>query len=303
MRRRAGVLAMALVFDLAAGDLPDRWHPVAWFGAAASNLDRRLTRAGRRDTATGGTVLTALLAGGAWALGWLGARGTRRAGLVGPVIEALILKQALALRGLLRHADAVRVPLEAGDLERARQAAGRMVSRPTSDLPAPLVASAAVESVAENLSDSVVAPGLWYLAAGLPGALAYRAANTLDAMVGYRARGRFGMVPARLDDLLNLVPARLTAGLLAAALPGALGRAKDLVRDAGRTASPNAGWPMAAMAHGLGVRLEKREHHILNPGGKDPGARDIARAGAAAARAVALGGALLGATLLAGRQR
>ncbi|NJN68054.1 MAG: cobalamin biosynthesis protein, partial [Chloroflexaceae bacterium] len=146
------------------------------------------------------------------------------------------------------------------------------------------IAAAAIESLAENTSDSVVAPLLAYALGGLPGAFAYRAANTLDAMVGYRGRYEYlGKVPARLDDLLNLVPARLTALLIAAAAVGCSADAPQawqvMWRDHALTASPNAGWPMAAVAGALGVRLEKMGHYCLNERGRAPTAADIRRAG------------------------
>ncbi|PFG75040.1 adenosylcobinamide-phosphate synthase CbiB [Tepidiforma thermophila] len=297
IRRRAAVLGAAAVVDLAMGELPNRWHPVALFGRAAGCFDRLLTSEGRRDTATRGVLLTATAVG--LALG--AAMGVVRAawgrGAAGFVLEALALKQTLAIRALFGHAGRVADAVEAGDLAGARAAAAMMVSRRTDDLPPGLVASAAIESLAENLSDSVVAPAWWYLAAGLPGAAAYRAVNALDAMVGYRSRGRFGMVPARLDDVLNWLPARLTAAslVLVRPLPGAR-QVRRLVRDARSTSSPNAGWPMAAMAHVLGVRLEKLEHHVLHGAGREPGAADIRRAqrtGALALAAMALAGATM----------
>ncbi|GIW13187.1 MAG: cobalamin biosynthesis protein CobD [Tepidiforma sp.] len=290
--RRLAVLAAALALDAAAGELPNGWHPVAWMGRLTGLLDRVLTRSGSRDTVRAGFVLTGIAAGGAALAGWRLEQWTRRAGVAGVLVEAAALKQALAVRGLMEHAEAVRRPLAAGDVEGARAAAGRMVSRATAGLPPDLVASAAIESVAENLSDGVTGTALWYVAAGLPGAFAYRAVNTLDAMVGYHARGRFGMVPARLDDAANLVPARLTALLIVLACPRALRRLPLVVRDAGGTPSPNSGWPMAAMAHGLGVRLEKRGHHVLHAGGRAPGAEDIRRACRAGVLAVGLGGLL-----------
>ncbi|MCX7616335.1 adenosylcobinamide-phosphate synthase CbiB [Tepidiforma sp.] len=288
MRRRAAVLLAALALDAAFGELPNRWHPVARFGQAANWLERRMTDHGRRDTAAAGIGFTLVAAGAAAAAGAGLQRQVRGGGLAGFAAEAFALKQALALRALIEHADAVRRALERSDLAGAREAAGRMVSRNTGELPATLVASAAIESVAENLSDGVVAPAAWYLAGGLAGAYAYRAVNTLDAMVGYRSRGRFGMVPARLDDALNLAPARLTAAVLLALRPAALRRAGEVARDARSTASPNAGWPMAAMACALGTRLEKRGHHVLNGAGREPGAQDIARAAGLAAAAAAV---------------
>lgn len=288
MGRRAAVLGAALALDAAFGELPNRWHPVAWLGRAAGRLDRLLTRRGQRDTAAAGLVFTGLAAGGAAVAGAALERRLRGRGLAGLAAEAILLKQSLALRALFEHADAVRRALEREDLAGARAAAGRMVSRDTRELPGELVASAAIESVAENLSDSVIAPAAWYLAGGLAAAYVYRAANTLDAMAGYRSRGRFGMVPARLDDALNLVPARVTAAAVLAVRPRALVRWRSLARDARSTASPNAGWPMAAMAHALGVRLEKRGHHVLNGAGRYPGHGDIRRALGAAAGAAGL---------------
>ena len=145
------------------------------------------------------------------------------------------------------------------------------------------LASAAIESLAENLSDSVVAPGLFYLIGGLPGAYAYRAANTLDAMIGYHGDyEQLGKVAARVDDLLNLVPARLSALLLLGAAGFGLGNGawawRTLWRDHGQTASPNAGWPMSAAAGALGRRLEKIDHYILGAEFAEPGAGDVERA-------------------------
>lgn len=302
MRRRAAVLGAALALDAAFGELPNRWHPVARFGQAAGWLDRQLTRRGRRDTAAAGLIFTGLAAGSAALAGATLGRRLRSRGLAGLAAEAALLKQALALRALFEHADAVRRGLEREDLEGARAAASRMVSRDTRGLPGDLVASAAIESVAENLSDSVIAPAAWYLAGGLAAAYVYRAVNTLDAMAGYRSRGRFGMVPARLDDALNLAPARLTAAAVLAVRPRALVRWRSLAKDARSTASPNAGWPMAAAAHALGVRLEKRGHHVLNGAGRRPGHGDIGRAlGVAAAAAVLAYAAALAGSLGAGR--
>ncbi len=302
--RRVGVLVAALAIDAALGELPNRWHPVAWFGRAAAAVERGLVAGGgSREDAARGIAFTAVLVGGAGAVGLAVARWCGGRGVVGALVEAVALKQLLAARALLEHGRAVRVALEEGDLDAAREAAGRMVSRDVRGLPVELVASAAIESLAENTSDSVVAPAWWYMLGGLPGAAAYRAANTLDAMVGYRLRGRFGMVPARLDDVLNVVPARLTALLFAAVRPRAALAWPEVVRDAGGAASPNAGWPMAALAHGLGVRLEKRGHHVFNARGRAPGAGDIDAATGAVMRALALGLGVLLATCPVWRAR
>ena len=167
-----------------------------------------------------------------------------------------------------------------------------LVSRPTSDLSAQEIASAAIESLAENLCDSYVAPLFFYRVAGLPGALAYRAVNTADAMVGYHGRyEHVGKAAARLDDLLNLLPARLSAAALvagAAITRDAATRAgRVAVREHARAASPNAGWPMAAAAGALGVRLAKGDHYAFG-GDRDPRPADIARARRLVAVAAAL---------------
>jgi adenosylcobinamide-phosphate synthase len=159
-----------------------------------------------------------------------------------------------------------------------------IVSRPTAGLDAARVAAAAIESVAENASDSVVAPLFWYAAGGLPAAWVYRAVNTMDAMIGYRnARyEHLGKAAARLDDALNWVPARLTAWLLVALAPlaggGAAAARQTMARDGAATASPNAGQPMAAMAGALGVELEKVGHYVLGRGQRLPGPDDLRRA-------------------------
>src|SRR5262249_42816972 len=173
----------------------------------------------------------------------------------------------------------------AGDLVSARADVGTdLVSRPTSGLDSSGVASAAIESVAENLTDSVLAPLMFYAAFGLAGAAVYRAVNTADAMIGYRTGmlEDFGKVAARFDDVLNLIPARL-AGLVlvsAATMMGAspTGALTTMWREHARTASPNAGWTMAAMAGALGVTLEKNDHYRLG-GGRTPTADDVRGSG------------------------
>lgn len=196
-----------------------------------------------------------------------------RLGVAGMVVEAIALSALLSVRGLVRAARLVDGALARGDLVGARaMVAFHLVSRDASALDAPRVVSATVESVAENLGDSVIAPVCFYLAFGLAGAAVYRAINTADAMLGYRegVLEHFGKVAARLDDVLNLVPARLSGLAIAAgaAVAGADagGAWRVMRRDARTTASPNAGWPMAAMAGALGVTLEKPGAYRLGDG-------------------------------------
>ncbi|MCZ2110042.1 MAG: adenosylcobinamide-phosphate synthase CbiB [Dehalococcoidia bacterium] len=290
MNRRLAVATIAVGVDLAFAELPNRYHPVAWLGQGIAFADHCLPQATDQEKWRSGLALATAFVGAA-ALAACTAR--RFLGhLPAPlalVVEGVLLKQAFAVRALFEHAGTVERPLRDGDVEGARLAASRMVSRKTDDLPPELLASAAIESLAENSSDSIVAPLLWYAALGLPGAFAYRAANTLDATVGYHSRGRFGTPSARLDDALNVVPARVTAGLIAAAQPRWLAAGGAFRRDARSTPSPNAGWPMAAAAHALGVRLEKLDHHVLNSAARAPGAGDIARARRLLTRSLTIG--------------
>lgn len=250
----------------------------------------RTLGAGRRGLCRGGPIrlvlagagLTVAVAGIAAVAAWLVSRATDTLGPVGLVLEALALKTMVSVRDLAGAARRVAAELEGGRLEAARRAVGyHLVSRPTAALDEGQIASAAVESVAENLTDSWVGPLLFYVVFGLPGAAAYRAVNTADAMIGYRdgALEHFGKAAARLDDLLNLVPARLAALVLVVAAPLAgADRAQSwavMRRDHGRTASPNAGWTMAAMAGALHVRLEKPGHYTLGQG-PSPGLTEIA---------------------------
>jgi len=274
------VLLLALALDVLVGDPPNRFHPVAWVGRLLA-WSRRLARPERPALLIlwGGTVLAGalgLVCGVAALVSW----GAGSLGSAGLLLEAGLLKCTFSLRGLIGAATRVAAALESGTLMEARGRVGRdLVSRPTDALSAPHVASAAVESVAENLTDSVVAPLFYFLLGGLPGAWAYRVVNTADAMWGYRQGEleHFGKPAARLDDLLNWVPARLAA--LAIVLGAVVAREaggsawKTMWSQHGRTASPNAGWTMAAMAGALGVALEK-------PGGYRLGSGELPTAGA-----------------------
>ncbi len=265
---------LAVALDLLLGDPPSRFHPVAWIGRLIA-LGRRWAERVPDDllllygallivVVTITAVMGALTAQAA--AGWL-------PWPLSVVAQAWLLKCSFSLRGLVAAVWDVRDKLEAGDLEAARAAVGcHLVSRPVDELDEGATASAAVESLAENLCDSWVAPLCFYLVGGVPGAWAYRAVNTADAMIGYRLGRleRLGGASARLDDLLNLLPSRLAALALVSGawIGGESGsRALEMWRRDGRsTASPNAGQTMAAMAGALGVRLEKRGHYRLGDG-------------------------------------
>jgi len=276
-------LTAGFVADRIWGD-PSRWHPVSGFGRTAAAMER-LTYADRR---LDGVVHVCILVGGAAVLG------SRT-----PV--ALATWAVLGGRSLDREAEAVQRLLEAGDLPAARQRLTHLVGRDTRDLDEAGIARAVIESVAENTSDAVVAPLVWGALLGTPGLLAYRAANTLDAMIGHRSPRyeRFGWAAARLDDLLNLPGSRLTAAL--AVLLGDNHRASWMTwrRDAGGHPSPNAGPVEAAFAGALGVRLggvnvyagRVEDRHVLGDG-RAPDAHDITRARRLAGR-VGLGALVL----------
>jgi adenosylcobinamide-phosphate synthase len=284
-RARATALGLlaGVALDRLAGD-PRRGHPVAVFGGAAQRLEGRMWR----DSRAAGAGYAALLVGVPALLGLLPRR------LPSPWLAAataLGTWTVLGSRSLPAEAEAVAAHLRRGDLPAAREQLTHLVGRRTDTLDEAEIARAAVESVAENTSDAVVAPLLWGALAGLPGLLAYRAANTLDAMVGHHnpRYENFGWASARADDLANYLPARLTAALTALVAPvaGGSGRAALAVAraDGRRHPSPNAGVAEAAFAGALGVRLGGRndygshvEDRPVLGGGRAPGAADIARA-------------------------
>jgi adenosylcobinamide-phosphate synthase len=284
-RARATALGLlaGVVLDHLAGD-PRRGHPVAVFGGAAQRLEGRMWRDSRAAGAGYATVLIGVPA----LLGLL----LRR--LPSPWLAAataLGTWTVLGSRSLSAEAEAVGAHLRRGDLPAAREQLTHLVGRRTDALDEAEIARATVESLAENTSDAVVAPLLWGALAGLPGLLAYRAANTLDAMVGHHnpRYENFGWASARADDLANYLPARLTAALTAVVAPvaGGSGRAALAVAraDGRRHPSPNAGVAEAAFAGALGVRLGGRndygshvEDRPVLGGGRAPGAADIARA-------------------------
>jgi adenosylcobinamide-phosphate synthase len=264
---------VAAALDSVVGEPPLAAHPVVWTG-------RYLDRAARVVPSQPPTRAT-VAGGAAWLVGAATAvaaacaveRSSHRINLAGRVaVRGLALWPLLSARMLLAEVDAVARAVQR-DLTDGRVALARIVSRDTNGLTPVEVRSGAIESLAENLSDSVVAPLLWYSVGGLPAAVLYRYVNTADACWGYRTPrwSHAGRVAARADDTLNLAPARLTALLLAGFHP-------RLREEARRTPSPNAGWPMAAMALRLDVRLTKRGHHELNPGGTEPGECEVAEA-------------------------
>jgi adenosylcobinamide-phosphate synthase len=255
----AAGLAVGYLADRVAGD-PNRGHPVAGFGAAASWLEARWYA----DRRAAGVVHTGALVGAAVALGAVFERLISNRSWSTVVTTAAATWAVLGGRSLSREAATVAGQLADGSLLAARDQVRHLVGRDTAELSTEEVARAAVESVAENASDAIVAPLLWGAVAGLPGLIGYRAVNTLDAMIGHRTPRylEFGWAAARLDDLANWAPARLAALAAAVWAPligGTAGKAIDVARrDAGRHPSPNAGVVEAAFAGALDVQLGGR---------------------------------------------
>jgi len=255
----AAGLAVGYLADRVAGD-PNRGHPVAGFGAAASWLEARWYA----DRRAAGVVHSGALVGAAVALGAVFERLISNRSWSTVVTTAAATWAVLGGRSLSREAATVAGQLADGSLLAARDQVRHLVGRDTAELSTEEVARAAVESVAENASDAIVAPLLWGAVAGLPGLIGYRAVNTLDAMIGHRTPRylEFGWAAARLDDLANWAPARLAALAAAVWAPligGTAGKAIDVARrDAGRHPSPNAGVVEAAFAGALDVQLGGR---------------------------------------------
>ena len=305
------LLLMALALDAV---LPERRppfdriaHPVRVVGAFVAHLERRWNDARRSAAARRALgVLCAFVVVGAAGVSGLAIHALAAALPFGWLLELAAVVSLLAWSSLAAHVRRVAAPLAAGDLTGARAAVAAIVGRDTTALDEAGIARAAIESLAENLSDAVVAPALWYAALGLPGLAAFKAVSTLDSMIGHRSDRylAFGWASARADDVANLVPARLTAGLIAvAAVPE--GRVRVALaaawRDARRHLSPNAGWPEAAMAGALGLSLggprrygsETVNGAWFGNGRREARADDIGDALRVAGRAVALLGAFL----------
>lgn len=277
---------LGILFDAALGEPPPGAHPVAAFGRAMQGLEAHLYGDRRSRGLAHASIGAALGAAAGAALG-LGARRWRR-GSGAVAATAVATWTAVAGRELGRAARVVEAGLGRGDLEAARAALPALVGRDPAGLDEAEIARAVVESVAENTVDAVVGPALWAAVGGAPGALAYRAVNTMDAMVGHldhRYRN-YGWAAARLDDAANLVPARLTAALVATVRPGAARDVWSTVRrDAARHPSPNAGVAEAAFAAALGLRLggtnrygPRTEHRARLGSGRPATAADISTA-------------------------
>ncbi|MEM9579454.1 MAG: adenosylcobinamide-phosphate synthase CbiB [Pseudomonadota bacterium] len=267
----AGPLLVALALDAVLGEPKWLWsraaHPAVLMGRLIGWCDARFNTGAARK-AKGVAVLALLLCGA----GLLGAALAQ----LGVLAEAVVAAILLAQKSLVNHVKAVATSLRAS-LEDGRQSVAMIVGRDTADMDESAVARSAIESAAENLSDGVIAPAFWFLVAGLPGLLIYKIVNTADSMIGYKTPRHqdFGWASARFDDLINLIPARLTALLITAAY-WLWPKWREITQDAGLHRSPNAGWPEAAMSRALGVALSGprsydghlREFPFVNPDGR-----------------------------------
>ena len=276
----ATLLIPALLLDAALGEpkwLWDRYpHPAVLMGRAIGWMDKRFNQGAQKRLK--GTATMAALGLAAITLGWL-IHEIPDFGILEIIVAAILLAQKSLVQHVQAVADALRLSTEGG-----RRAVSMIVGRDTATLDDPAISRAAIESAAENLSDGVIAPAFWFLIAGLPGLMLYKITNTADSMIGHRTprHEEFGWAAARFDDLLNLIPARLTALLLA--LTHGWTDPRPILRDAPLHRSPNAGWPEAAMAAILNTALsgprayhgEMRDYPWVYPEGRrDPGPDQI----------------------------
>ena len=259
---RADLLAVAVVLDLLLGDPVYPWHPVRLIGGSLRWIEARLRAVGA-DGYVGGCVLFVVLA-----LVWGGSTAALLTGaawlhpVAGAAVHLFLLYSLLALRDLLKHVGAIDAAATAGDLAAARKAAGRLVGRDTDRMDAAACRRSGIESLAENLVDGFVSPIFWYCLVGMPGLVVFKTISTMDSMVGYKTARylMFGWCGARLDDLMNLIPARLTWLLIACAAvltPGSSSRAAFRIgwRQHAIVPGPNAGWSEAALAGAIRRRL------------------------------------------------
>jgi adenosylcobinamide-phosphate synthase len=299
----AGAMVVAMAVDALVGWPSQLFarigHPVTWLGRLIATVDAAWNRATdppwlRRAAGVAGALLVIALA---VALGWA-LQSLLPSGWIQLMLVGILAWPLVALRSLHDHVAAVANPLLAGDLTGARDAVSRIVGRDPAVLDEGGIARAAIESLAENASDGIVAPVFWGALFGLPGIFGYKAINTLDSMIGHRSERHeaFGWAAARIDDVANFIPARLTGFLFVLLAPRRSEALSCMTRDARRHRSPNAGWPEAAMAGALRVRLSgPRIYHDsiasepwLNEGARDPLAADISHGLTIYRRAMAL---------------
>ncbi len=249
------ILLIAVLIDLIFGEPPEKIHPVVWIGKLTDGLQSHMN-----ESKICGGFLVLGVVGGFTLVGYLI---TLIPGGIGLLVSAYFLKATFSITCLADTANMIKKHLDIGNLENAKRNLPKLVGRDPSQLSKKEVNSAVIESVAENFVDGIFSPLFYFLLFGLPGALAYKAINTLDSMVD---QGNFGYFSAKLDDLVNYIPARLSVLFLSAGsifFGSPLSALKLSWRDHGLTKSPNSGWPMAAIAGSLAVSLKKPDHYIL----------------------------------------
>ena len=271
------VLALAIIMDILIGEPPAAIHPVVWIGKLIKYL-KHLSFGNKRIFGIFMVIITAgisLIAGVVVVIA-----SSYISETFGLLLAAYFLKSTFSFRMLLTSARQIKSQFESGSLKNAKKDLKALVSRDTTKLDKSHMTSAVIESISENFVDGIVSPLFFYLILGLPGALVYKAVNTLDSMIGYKNKEfiELGWASARLDDILNWIPARLSlvfifAGSLFTGSP--INAVKTCIRDCDQTASPNSGWPMAATAGSLGVKLEKKGDYILGGEFREPVPADI----------------------------
>lgn len=278
------VVSLALAFDFVIGDPPNRIHPLRWMGNLLDHLDARIRREGKTSTRLKGFLSYVLLLSITLliCLGLLAAARNLIGDWAWILLTAALFKLSFAIYSFRSHCQPIENDLRRGDLPSARAKTQMIVSRDTSRLDEDHIASCCVETVAENLVDSVYSPNFYFGLFGILGAFMFRCANLMDAMWGYRNEkyGDLGFFPARWDDILGFVTARLSIPFLAISVwivGGDLRGLWEAVKaDHAKTPSPNSGWPMAAVAGGLGLGMEK--HGVYRMGtGALPRVDDIRR--------------------------
>lgn len=287
-------LLLAVGLDRLLPEPPAKVHPVVWMGSAVAAVEGAAPQR-PMSAFLFGSAIVVILTGVSTALAWLAMSALASVHPLAYVAGgAIILRTTFTVRGLSSAARLTQQTLSEGRLDAARASLRSLVSRDPTALIPPLVAASAIESVAENTTDSYIGPWLAFAVFSVPGAVAYRAINTLDSMLGYRGGYEYlGKTAARMDDAVNLIPARLSALLLL--VSGALARLSVrrawsiMLRDRRHTASPNAGLTMSAMAGLLGTRLEKPGHYCLGEGMREPNTEDIGTAIRVSERTAILG--------------
>jgi adenosylcobinamide-phosphate synthase len=291
------VFLLAAAYDILLGEMPAKVHPVVWIGKLIAFLRARLP-----PTRAAGVALALIVIAATVLAGHLLTRAAGIVPLLPLLVSAFLLKSTFAIKCLLQVSEDIGDMIDR-DFDEAKKMLPALVGRDTASLTKSQASSAVIESLSENYVDGILSPIFYYLlfapfGLGLEAALAFKAVSTMDSMVGYKTRGlkELGFAGARADDLLNFIPARLSLIPIAMARPAHAGAAvRAALRYHARTPSPNSGWPMAALAGAMNIRLEKPGYYVLQDEGEVPETADVPLAVRImqAAIAITLAGALL----------